>query len=97
MNSLKHLLTAAGAVLVLAGCTTVYDQSTMVMKRAEFDLACTNSFLSVREIAPNAFGAEGCGHRASYVVLCNGFLPSSCTPLLDSERSGIAAAVSLAH
>lgn len=86
---MTRLLTAVLALTSFTGCVTAFDQSVMVMRRAEFDLACESGRLSVREIAPNAYGAEGCGQRAAYVVLCPSFMVFSCTALLDNGRSAI--------
>lgn len=84
---MRPLLLVA-AVGALAGCATAYTQSESVMRRAEFDLECENGTLHVTELGANVFGAEGCGRRASYVVVCSGVLSSTCTPILDSERPG---------
>ena len=87
-----RLLTTVAAAGLLAGCVSAHTQAEAVMQRAAFDLECETGTLHVTELGSNVFGAEGCGRRASYVVVCPGFLKASCTPILDSERSGPARA-----
>lgn len=56
-----------------------------VLKRAGFDLGCAETQVRVQEIGNQAWGASGCGRKASYVV--KRFI-DSCKAYMDSSAVG---------
>ena len=71
-------------------CATIAARADLVRKRAGFDLDCSEVIRVVDLGNGNAFGASGCGRRASYIVHCTDFSnKSSCTAIMNSdEKSG---------
>ncbi len=54
-------------------CTTTGSrtfQSNLVKKRATFDLDCQD--VSLTNLGNATYGANGCGKRKTYIVICDG-------------------------
>ncbi len=54
-------------------CPTVQGQpaSAMIKKQAAFDLRCDEAKVAIQFLGADTFGARGCDHQASYVLLCD--------------------------
>jgi hypothetical protein len=65
----SHPAVALGGLLSLAaaGCAGYYAEA--LKERATFDLACPEQELTVTELGGDAYGATGCGKRASYIYV----------------------------
>jgi hypothetical protein len=73
------------AFVISSSCATVAFKRNLVIKRAGFDLNCKD-VIDVIDLGGRAFGATGCGRRASYVVQCLTSDASSCTAILNSDE-----------
>jgi hypothetical protein len=64
-----------------------------VRKRAAFDLNCDEKITVLDLGNGNAFGAKGCGKRASYVVHCRDYgNKGTCTAVMNSDEKTTAEA-----
>jgi hypothetical protein len=70
MNLRKKTL--AIVVLAMSGCA--HQQ---VKSRASYDLSCGADSIYVSDVSANAFGACGCGKKATYVATQNGIILNS--------------------
>lgn len=71
-------------VIAVVACATMASRKQLVADRAKFDLSCDGA-INVVELGGDAFGASGCGQKASYVVACENNYASSCTAILNSD------------
>jgi hypothetical protein len=46
------------------------DVKAIVAKQAAFDLSCGADKVKLSALNADTFGAEGCGKKASYILLC---------------------------
>jgi hypothetical protein len=73
---------------VAFSCTTTEAVSRQVMKRAAFDLNCSEEEISVQQLQGSAevatYGVRGCGKRISYNAMCSS-LGSNC--VIDADLS----------
>ena len=76
-------------VLLVTSCTSfISGRRELVLKRAAFDLNCSQSELKIVDLGDYAFGVTGCGRRSSYVVDCpknTGHTSSSCVAILNTK------------
>jgi len=84
------LLVAIACALLAAGCGPVMSESVRrdrVAQRASFDLDCQEEIEVATLIDASAYGAMGCGRRASYVLHRCGDLheQSDCIVVLDGK------------
>ncbi len=52
------------------GETTGTDVKALITKQAAFDLSCSADQLKLSALNADTFGAEGCGKKASYILVC---------------------------
>jgi len=75
MKRSHHGLAAilAAAVLSSAACATATYPSPRerLLTRAEYDLQCPKEALSVINIDQETRGIQGCGQKATYVMVCD--------------------------
>jgi hypothetical protein len=64
--------------VIVGGCAEPFAE---VRTRAAFDFGCNEEHLTLTEVAKNTVAAEGCGRRAAYVRLCDGY---NCTWVYNS-------------
>lgn len=85
---IRPLLGMTFVVGVLAsGCATPAARANLVRQRASFDLNCPEPITIFDLGNGNAFGASGCGRRASYVVSCKDYSnKSTCTAIMNSDE-----------
>jgi hypothetical protein len=71
-------------VNIIVGCTATQGQ---LLKRASFDLNCSESQINVIEIDSRTSGVRGCGSQATYVENCQpAFMREECTWVLNSDE-----------
>jgi hypothetical protein len=70
---------------LMSACATTNGQAELVVQRAPFDLQCSEDRIQVYDLGNNAFGAKGCGRRATYVVNCSYWTIVSCTAILNTR------------
>jgi hypothetical protein len=92
MTTAIRMLTVALALLV--GCAHQAENrpdifETTVGQRANFDLTC-NERLHLIRLGERAFGAVGCGRRASYTCLCLYNVMGDCTQAACAPDSIVA-------
>jgi len=76
-----------GTCLAASACATTAARADLVRKRAAFDLNCSDPINVVDLGNGNAFGASGCGRRASYVVQCADYANrGTCTAIMNSDE-----------
>lgn len=65
----SHPALALAGLLALstAGCAAYYADA--LKERAGFDLVCSEEQITVAELGGDAYGAVGCGRRASYIYV----------------------------
>jgi hypothetical protein len=77
---------AAGVALVTSACSSVNANGERLEGRAPFDLHCSKEQIRWTQLSDQAWGAEGCGHRATYVEACSGFgVQRSCQWVLNGK------------
>jgi len=69
---LKSMLVATS---LLVGCLHEDDVNDMLFKRAGFDFQCDAKSLTYQKIDDMTVGMSGCGHRATYILVCAGHEP----------------------
>lgn len=71
-------------IFVFSGCASTSTMKNQVSKRAAFDLNCKQK-ISIIELGEKAFGAQGCGKRASYIMRgpCDGI--GMCQAVMNSD------------
>lgn len=52
------------------GNTEGTDVKGLITKQAAFDLSCSADQIKLSALNADTFGAEGCGKKASYILLC---------------------------
>jgi hypothetical protein len=75
MHRNRHLFAfiVAAALLGSASCATTYPSPReRLMNRAAYDLECPAEALTVTRLDEETRAVEGCGHRATYVLICDG-------------------------
>jgi hypothetical protein len=46
------------------------DVRELITRQASFDLTCERQALTIAELNADTFGVNGCGKKASYIVMC---------------------------
>jgi hypothetical protein len=82
--TIGRTLRAFPIIAVAFGCATMAVKKDLVVDRAKFDLSCES--INVVELGGDAFGATGCGKKASYIVDCKNNEAHSCTAILNSDE-----------
>lgn len=76
-------------VMAFAGCSTTGATQEQLLKRAAFDFDCSESELELHELDERTVGIRGCGHRATYVEMCNtcanGYQGCDCSWMLNTD------------
>ena len=82
------LVLLVAVVLGGGGCATGPTPRDKLLKRAAFDLNCTQDELSVTKLDGRTRGVRGCGHQATYIESCDGppgNLMRRCTWVMNTE------------
>jgi hypothetical protein len=79
------LVLGSAFLLPAVGCSEYYANA--LKERATFDLACPDKQITVVELGGDAYGAQGCGRKASYV-----YVPQRSTFLLNGVVTQVAPA-----
>lgn len=70
---------------LFVGCASTMKSVTL--KRAAFDLDCSEDQLQIQELTTRTWGVKGCGKRATYITQGECSTESSCLPVMNSEKS----------
>jgi len=75
-----------GFLIFLSGCISVSGEDT-VLKRAGYDLDCSEKEIKIIELSPNVYAAEGCGKKETYACKCSFGVGLSCTEKTCQKES----------